>query len=212
MKSLETGGLAWAVGEAINVIKDLIGETMKILSLKYNPKEFGFEVECVMPGHAVPGIYRFGKEFFPNHAPVKLLDENVQVGEKVHVWIKEEELLKKEGWQELAKGIIASPDSPFKIGKGKKVYLGGAHKGTVCLDQNFKPFIAIKGYRFSPTELKLILKIDAMFLGKNAEIKSDHGLWSYNAESMRLVTPHGFSLKGDEIQPLLDLFRRAKLV
>lgn len=205
-------GLPVADLEGITVIKELIGEAMKILNMKYNPKIFAFEVECIMPGQTVPGVYVFDKKYFPNHAPVPLLDEMVQVGEAVHVWIKEEELLKSEGWKDLTKHTLASPDSPFKIGKGKKIYLGGAHKGTVCLNEKFQPFVAIKGYRFSANEIKCVLRLDNMFAGKNAEISNPQGKWTFSADKQLLVTPK-FKLQGmEDINGLIDLMRRARLI
>ena len=210
MKNLEIGGLAWA-SEAITMIDKLIGETMKVLNLKYNQKEFGFEVECILPGNKAPGIYRFDRKFFPNHLPVKILDEEVQVGETVHVWIKEKELLQKEGWSEIEK-FLTSPESPFKIGKGKKPYLGGAHKALVCLDHKFEPFVAIGGYRFSPSELKCVLKTDGIFNGKSASIKGSGGNWLYSSEENFITMPNGNTLKSSDINNLIDLLRRAKLV
>ena len=194
------------------MISKLIGEAMKILSLKYNRASYCFEVECIMPGHTVPNIYQFGKQFFPQHEPVPLLDENVQIGEIVQIWLKEEELLKSEGWKEVTKNTLKSPDSPFSIGKGKKPYLGGAHKGIVCLDENFKPFVLVKAYRFSATEIKCVLRLDDMFNGKNATIMVNGGSWSYDADKRILLTAQGGKYGQDDINSMIDLLRRARLV
>ncbi len=194
------------------MIDKLVGETMKILSMKYNKASFCFEVECIMPGHTIPNIYQFGKQFFPQHATVPLLDEQVQVGEIVQIWLKEEELLKSEGWTEVTKHTLKSPDSPFSIGKGKKPYLGGAHKGIVCLDENFKAFVSVKQYRFSPKEIKCVLRLDDIFNGKNATIVVQDGSWSYDADKRILATAKGFKFGQDDINNMIDVLRRARLV
>jgi hypothetical protein len=211
MNLLESGSFLEHYGE-IKMINKLIGEAMQILSMRYNAKTFSFEVECIMPGHTVPSIYQFHKNFFPHHAPIALLDEMVQIGEAVQIWLKEEELLKKEGWIADEKNNLGSPDSPFLIGKGKKVYLGGAHKGVVCLDKDFVPFVVVKGYRFAPTEIKCILRLDNVFTGKNAKIVSKMGEWTYDAEKQSLVTSQGYKFGPDDIGSMIDLLRRARLV
>lgn len=195
------------------MIEKLIGEAMKILNLKYNPKTFSFEVECVMPGHTIANVYQFHKSFFPNHLPVPLLDEMVQVGDGVQIWLKEEELLKSEGWALNEKNILTSPDSPFLIGKAKKVFLGGAHKGIVCLDDKFQPFVAVKGYRFSPKEIKCVLRLDDLFAGKSAKIVNKDGKeWLYTAETKSLTFPGGKVYNEDEVSSLIDVLRRARLI
>ncbi len=212
MKNLRVSGLLALGLDGLAMFDKLLGETMKILNLAYNKETFQFEVECIMPGHTMPTVNVFDKKFFPNHTPIKFLDEEVQVGEAVHVWIKEEEILKGEGWQETGIASLTNPESPFKIGKKKKVYLGGAHKGTVCLDEKFQPFVAIKGFRFSPKEIKLMLRLDDMFLGKNAEVENKTGKWTYNADKGILVTGRGVQLGQDDVGAIIDLLRRARLI
>jgi hypothetical protein len=199
-------------GPAATGIEKLIGEAMKILSLKYNSKTFSFEIECIMPGHNVPSIYQFHKSFFPNYIPVPLLEEMVQVGENVQIWIKEEALLKSEGWKEVTANTLKNPDSPFVIGKGKKVYLGGSHKGVVCLNDKFQPFVSVKGYRFAATEIKCILRLDDMFSGKNATIVNKAGSWEYSAEKQILTAPPGLTFDYESINSIIDLLRRARLI
>lgn len=194
------------------MIDKLLGEAMKILAFKYNPKAFHFEIECVMPGHKVPQRYVFDKMNFPSHMPVKFLDEQVQIGDKVHVWLKEKEVLKSEGWKEIAKNTLESKDSPFKIGGKKSTYLGGAHQGTIHLDAKFQPFVMIKEYRFSPKEIKLLLKVDQLNVGKSAKMKSPEGQWAYSNTDCMLTMPDGYALKGPAINNLIHLLRRAKLV
>ncbi len=210
---LENGGVTVTKLLSPGPMSKLLGEAMKIFSLRYNEKIFAFEVECTLPGHKAPGIYVFDNKFFPNHLPLPFLDEKLQVGESVHVWIKEEAALKNEGWKDLTKHTLGSPDSPFKIGKAKKVYLGGAHKGTVCLDEKFNPFVAIKGFRFSPIEIQCVVRLENMFVGTNAEITSREGKWKYEADKQVVVDNEGNAIVDkSEINVLIDLFRRARLI
>lgn len=201
-----------AAGGATMEISTLLGEGFKILSFKYNPKSYCFDVECVMPGMKVPAIYALDKRYFPQHAPIPLLDEMVQIGETVHVWIKEAEVLKSEGWKDVTKHTLASPDSPFKISKNKKVYLGGAHKGTVHINEKFQPFVLIKGYRFSVNEIKCVLRMDTLIFGKSAEVKDKNGNWIYNSEKQTIVTPNGNVFNNDGINTMIDLLRQARLI
>lgn len=193
------------------MINKLIDDTIKVMNVKYNAKHFHFEIECIMPGHTAPNVYPLDKRFFPKHSPVQFLDEQVQVGETVQVWIKEEEVLKSEGWKDITKHTLSNPESPFKIGKGKKVYLGGAHKGLICLNEKFQPFVNIKGYRFSEKEIKCILRLDNLFSSKNAEIVTSRGAWVYNAEKQNLASPYG-TFSNEEVTNLIDLMRQARLI
>lgn len=195
-----------------NMIEKLIGEAMKILNVKYNVEQLQFMVECVMPGQTVASIYPFHRDYFPQHTSFNLLDEKVQVGEIVHVWLKEESLLKNEGWKDLTKHTLSSSDSPFKIGKGKKPYLGGAHKATVCVDSKFRTFVKIKDYRFSPLEIKCVLKLDMIFQGKSATLDTELGIFSYDANGKTLSLPNGYRFDGATLTSMIDLLRRAKLV
>lgn len=206
------GSVSLSVG-VIAVIEQLIGnDKIKILKVRYNAKLFGFEVECSHTENSTPLLVPFNKEFFPNHTPVPFLDEQVQIGEMVHVWFKEEAILKSEGWKDVTKHTMANPDSPFKIGKGKKPYLGGSHKAVVCLDSKFTPLLAINNYRFTPDLVKCIIKSELMNKGKSVEVNGSDGPFHYDSDSKTITLPGGGLIKGGTINGLVDLFRQAGLV
>lgn len=194
------------------MIEKIIGEAMKISSFRYNEEKFHFEVECVMPGQHFAGVYTLNKSNFPTHTPFTILDEKVQIGEILHVWIKQESELLSEGWKANTKNTISNALSPFRIGKNKKPYLGGAHKAIVGIDSKFRPFVRIKDFRFSPNELKCVLKSDMIFQGQTARLASSIGEYVYNADNNTLHCPEGMNLGKETINNLIDLFRRAKLI
>jgi hypothetical protein len=194
------------------VIELLVNEYTKIINVKYDNDTESFLVECLTPNSPEIMQFPFNKDYFPDHKPFLVLDESIQVGENVYIWLKEEELLKREGWKETKNNMLISADSPFKIGKSKKGFLGGAHKGFLGLDEKFRPFIKIGKYRFSANEIKCIVKTEDTFYGKNARITTPSGEWEYLAEQGIVVMSDGKKMSKVNVGHFIDLIREAKLI
>lgn len=209
MKSLE---IDFSNAEYITVIDQLVDNSFKILSVKYDSEMMGFQVECIPPSSKVPVILPFNRECFPNHTPVPFLDEQVQIGEVVHVWFKEEEILKNEGWKETSKNTLVNSKSIFKIGKGKKPYLGGAHKATVCLDSKFRPLLVIDNYRFTADMVKCVIKSELLLYGKTVTLETSNGSYSYDANAKRIIAPNGNILNSGQVDNIIDLLRKAEMI
>lgn len=171
------------------MINKLIGEAIKIISMRHNPAIRGFEIECVLPGHKVAAIHKFDKHTFPNHTPILILDEHLQIGEEVYVWAKES-FIQKYSNRGNYRGLL---------------------KGLVCLNEQFMPFIMIDGMLLFIDEVKCILKATDGFSDKDAEHKSPSGTWLYSSKNRAIQTPF-FALRGTEVDSMLDLLRKAGLV
>lgn len=185
----------------------------KVHKSKYIDALYTFEVEVTGDAFEGSRIQLLNKINFPDSVFLKFIDERVQIHDEVMIWLKEEVLLRSEGWKEISKHSIKSAASPFRIGKEKKKFLGGSHKGKIGIDKNFHPFVFFEsGYRFSPDEVKCVIKTDDLFKGPGVSLETSDGTLTYSPELKWITLPNGTKLTNQMINNLIVLMKRAKIL
>lgn len=182
-----------------------------ISETKYREDLYTFEVSVDSPASAKPIKLAVNPGNFPDMISLPFMDEQVQIHEKLSVYLKDEALLRLEGWKDATKHTLVGP-SPFKIGKHKKVFLGKALSGTVCISESFKLFILIDKWRFSSDEIKCILKPDIFQSGESTKLTLPSGEFYYDKAKKHLWTSNGSSFNGQNLIDLAEMMQRCKLV
>lgn len=190
-----------------------ISDKLKIFDLRYAKNRHTFEVAYGAPtAITAAGSSLLTVENFPDHAPFKFLDENVQVYEEVLVFLKKEEILKAEGWKNWGKKSMKKDGLMFKIGAEKRKLLGTAQKGKIGLTEKFEPYVFMSdGWRFSPNEVQCILKAGLLDKPITTAITTATGDWKFSPKD-GITGPSGFYIQPKYIKDLRILMKFAKLV
>jgi len=192
-----------------------LNEAANILKMKYLPQYHTFDIELIPHGEIVPIIKRLNIRNFPNHSAFKILNDKFQISQEVNIWLKNPEELFKSGWKKKTeKGTTLVHEAlPYTIGKHKGQLLGKMGlKGFVGISPKFIPYVVIKAadkyWRFTESELRLILPRNSSSLGgKAAQLHSPHNL-AYNPRSATIQT----NLGALSAQAVIDLLRKAELI
>lgn len=190
---------------------DQLLENHKVIGATYLPEQFTFELKVISPGKVVADFALLTKDTFPNHTPFQILDEDVRVHENVKVILKSEAELAYQGWK-IQKEKLTSKLSPFKIGKKKKSMLGNLHNVKVGITESFKPFVFVNGYRFSPNEIKCIIKTEDLKAGIDMTQDTSCGKMTFISASPRLVLPRIDFRNANEINEVISFLRKAQLI
>lgn len=188
-------------------------DNAKILSAKYIEELFTYEFIVLYNGSTAQQVLLFNKKNFPNSEAFKILDESVQVHEDVKVLLKSEAELKLSGWQFAKyKKQLKSKESPFIVGDKKKKMLGNLYSAKVGITEDYKPFIFIDKYRFSPAEIKCIIRSNDLNELPVSRLKKPpktlskmymSGEYFYDSIGKQLYLP-GTSFIGQSINDLKD--------
>lgn len=187
---------------------------VKVFSVRYVQGFHTFNLEWGSAGQEFPsqaGV--LSVEHFPEHTPFSILDEAVRIGEEVMVWIKDEGELKNDGWLEYRRSSLKAQGLPFIIGKEKRKLLGRAIKGSIGVNENMQPYIISQpdGYRFSPSELKAIVRLDVTVKLKEAHVNTPNGTMFYLTKDRYVSLPDGGSLNAKWLPFLKKLIREVGL-
>lgn len=138
----------------------------------------------------------------------KLLDEDVKVGETIMVWLKDEALLRSEGWQDYRTSSLKREGSPLIIGKTKRKMLGDCIRCTAGKDEKGNPVVfTADGYRFAPGEIKAVVKLEKSEAYKPADISTVDGSIIYSPKSRSVTLPNGLSFSDKWLPYLKRLIR-----
>jgi hypothetical protein len=183
---------------------------VKIDKIEYSASHHTFLVLSSFNGEA-PIMRPFNKLSFPNHTPFSFLDEKVQIGDKVWVYLKPETELKLAGYKEVGKTTLQPPEGGLKLGSDKRKMLGSVKEGRIAVSPSWKPIIVIGDYRFIPAEVKCIIKSDLSWEVKDAEVTGPHGKMIFDKKSNILILPNGATISGMYLKDLKKLISLANV-
>lgn len=203
MVSQETGGN--------NMIAELLGDQFKLFNVEYEADRHTFAVTWGPKNSASPHSRSpLSYTNFPNHHPLTFLDEKVRIHEEVMIWIKDECLLKHEGWEEYRDGHrMRSDNSPFVIGKDKRKLLGTGVKAFIGVDEQLRPYAVYREWRFSPNEIKTVLRLNFTEPLKFTEIATADGMLTVFADNRTVQLPDGHIIPTKWLPALKELCRMA---
>lgn len=196
-------------------LEKFIGD-VKLVKATYMPEQHTFLLEIQKHNLASPLGVWLNRDSFPNHPHFSFLDEEVQIYEDVAVVLKEEHELRLNGWVDgKSKKTLINKNSRFFIGNKKQKMLGQIYKGQIGISKNFEPYVFIKSFRFSPSEIKCIVKNNDMKLsGPAKDVVMDGAAGRYlfdsNAKLLKLPT-HQFKT-GRDLNDLVAFLKKAKLI
>lgn len=145
----------------------------KVVAAKHNKDRHTFELTVKRDDSAAPQVVLLNVANYPNHPPFKVLDEEVRIHETVKVILKPENELNLIKWKKT--GLQIPEGSPFPIGKEKKKLLGGLYKAYIGVSESMKPYVVVEGYKFSPNEVKCLLKEDVLGVLKPGQVDTSIG-------------------------------------
>ncbi len=187
---------------------------IKLYDVKYRDDIFTFDVAWGSADSTVATSRALlnGKNF-PDHTAFKFVDENVQVHEKVMVWLKDEAVLLTEGWEKRGKSSLVKKGIKFKLGEEKRLLLGSAQTGKIGITKDLEPFFFTEaGWRFSPAEIKMVLKTGFIAKPRSNEITTMSGVLRYEESNNSVYLPDGKIIGGQLLKDMRTLLKFAKLI
>jgi hypothetical protein len=141
------------------------------------------------------------------------LDEKCHIGDAVTVWIKDESILRADGWLEYRKTSLKAEGAPFIIGKEKRKLLGKAVKCFVGVNEKLEPYVVtlLDGYRFSPVEIKAVAHVPKLKELQTVQINTGNGTIFVNPAEERVYLPCGNTFSMSYLPYLKRLIREAGL-
>lgn len=197
-------------------LNTLMNNLQGIVSSEYSSEDHTFRLSINTVSSLSPIDIILTKQNFPNHTELEFLDESVQIYEDVSVVLKDRKELKLNGWVESEnKKRLISKNSRFFIGGFKRKMLGNVYTGKIGITKDFEPYVFINKYRFTPKEIKCIIKNETLKLSssdKDVTIDLKQGRFTFNAANKKLSLPASSFTTGEHLNDLLFFLKKAKLI
>jgi hypothetical protein len=193
-----------------DMVLDLLNG-VKVFKVEYSKVHHTFIVTWGPAGASEPhNRSTLNRLHFPDHKPLKFMDEYVRIGDEVMVWLKDESSLKEEGWQEYRDGRrLRSESSPFFIGKEKRRLLGTGMTCKIGVTEKLQVYAYYKDYRFSPAEVKTVLKLDFVEPMTFAEVATEDGYFSYKPSNNKITLPDGNEVPAKWVKGINEVYKQA---
>jgi hypothetical protein len=186
---------------------------LNVSNMVYEPANHTFTINPAGTTINVP----LTKDQFPDHPPLKFMDEFLQIYEDVAVVLKPELELKMDGWaDDKKKNYLINDKIKFFIGSKKRQMLGKAYSGRVGVTRSFEPYIFIGDYRFMPAQIKCVIKKNDLRLSgpaksmKMQDVNGRNYIFDVGAKTLRL--PSSTFNTGRELNDLVAFLKKARLI